>query len=167
MTNFTNILVPTDFSDNSLPALEFAQNLAKFSKAVLHVIHIVEPILNTEKLWSGDNKEGFEKTRELNAEEDLRRFINKISPNGIRIIEVLKSGRPHEQILNYASKNQIDLIVIASHGWTGLSHILAGNVTNKVFRYSEIPTICVKSTNLIFQKDDLTARGDFAENWVG
>ncbi|MGA7721377.1 MAG: universal stress protein [Ignavibacteriaceae bacterium] len=167
MTNFGNILVPTDFSDNSLQALEFAQSLAKFSKAILHIIHVVEPILNTEKYWSGDNKEGFEKTRELNAEEDLRRFINKISPKGVKIIEVLKSGKPHEQILKYSIKNNIDLIVIASHGWSGLSHMLTGNVTNKIFHYSEIPTICVKSNNLIFQKDDLTARDDFAENWVG
>jgi nucleotide-binding universal stress UspA family protein len=167
MMNFTNILVPTDFSDNSLQALEFAHSLAKFTKATLHVIHIVEPILNTEKYWTRDNKEGFEKTRELNAEEDLRRFINRISPQGVRIIEALKSGRPHEQVLKYSQKNNIDLIVIASHGWTGLSHMITGNVTNKIFRYSEIPTICVKANNLVFQKDALAARGDFAENWVG
>jgi nucleotide-binding universal stress UspA family protein len=93
MTNFNNILVPTDFSDNSLQALDFALNLANSSTAVLHIIHVVEPILNTEKYLGRDNKEGFEKTRELNAEEDLRRFINRISPKGTKIIEVLKSGK--------------------------------------------------------------------------
>ena len=167
MTNFTNILVPTDFSDNSLQALEFAHSLAKYSKAVLHVIHIVEPILNTEKYGSRDNKEGFEKTRELNAEEDLRRFVNRISPQGVHIIEALKSGKPHEQILKYSNKNHMDLIVIASHGWTGLSHMITGSVTNKVFRYTAIPTICFKSNNFVFQKGNLTAKGDFADNWVG
>jgi nucleotide-binding universal stress UspA family protein len=167
MTNFANILVPTDFSDNSLHALEFAHSLAKYSTAVLHVLHVVEPILNTEKYWAKENKEGFEKTRELNAEEDLRRFINRISPQGVRIVEVLKSGKPHEQVLKYSHNNHIDLIVISSHGWTGLSHMITGNVTNKVFRYSEIPIICVKSNNLISQKDAFAARGDFAENWVG
>jgi nucleotide-binding universal stress UspA family protein len=167
MTNFSNILVPTDFSDNSFQALEFAHCLAKNSKAVLHVLHVVEPILNTEKYWNRDNKEGFEKTRELNAEEDLRRFINRISPQGVKIIEALKSGKPHEQVLKYSHKNHIDLIVIASHGWTGMSHMITGNVTNKIFRYSEIPTICVKSNNLVIQNGTFTAKGDFAENWVG
>jgi nucleotide-binding universal stress UspA family protein len=167
MLNFKNILVPTDFSDNSIQALEFALNLAKSNKAALHVLHVIEPILNTEKLWSSGNKEEFEKTRELNAEEDLRRFINKISPGGVRIIEALKSGKPHEQVLKYSHKNHIDLIVIASHGWTGLSHMITGNVTNKIFRYSEVPIICVKSGNLIMQKDAIAAREDYAENWVG
>ena len=167
MTNFSNILVPTDFSDNSFQALEFALCLAKSSKAVLHVLHVVEPILNTEKYWSKDNKEGFEKTRELNAEEDLRRFINRISLQGVKIIEALKSGKPHEQVLKYSYKNHIDLIVIASHGWTGMSTMITGNVTNKIFRYSEIPTICIKSTNLAVQNGALSARSDFAENWVG
>lgn len=167
MANFTNILVPTDFSDNSLQALKFAHSLAKSSDAVLHVIHIVEPILNTEKYWPRGDKEGFEKTRELNAEEDLRRFINRISSQGVGIVEVLKPGKPHEQILRYSHKNNIDLIVIASHGWTGLPHMITGNVTNKIFRYSEIPVVCVKSHNLILQNEAFTVRGEFAENWVG
>ena len=167
MTNFSNILVPTDFSDNSLQALDFALNMANSSKAVLHIIHVVEPILNTEKYWGRNNKEGFEKTRELNAEEDLRRFINRISPKGIKIIEVLKSGKPHEQVLKYSKDNNIDLIIVASHGWTGFSHMITGNVTDKIFRFSEIPIICVKSNNLVLQNDALTANGDYAENWVG
>ena len=62
MGDFNNILVPTDFSDNSLQALKFAHKLGKSNKALLHVIHVVEPILNTEKYWTSENKEGFEKT---------------------------------------------------------------------------------------------------------
>ena len=45
--------------------------------------------------------------------------------------------------------------------------MITGNVTNKLFRYSEIPIICVKSNNLVVQNDVLYCRGDYAENWVG
>ena len=167
MVNFTNILVPTDFSENSVQALEFAHYLAKPIKAVLHVLHIVEPVLRTEQNRNRFSEEKFERSKFLEAEEELRRFINKISPQGIQIIEALAPGKPHEQILQYSIKNNIDLIVIASHGWTGLSHLITGNVANKVLRYSEVPTICIKSNNLVMQNGNISHKSTFAENWFG
>ncbi len=167
MVSFTNILVPTDFSDNSVQAFEFAHYLAKQSKAKLHVLHVVEPVLHSEDKQNKFSEERFEKSRLLDAEEDLRRFVNKISPQGVLIVEALNPGKPHEQVLSYSRKNHIDLIVISSHGWTGLSHLITGNVANKILRYSEVPTICIKSNALILQKDSPMIRNTFAENWVG
>ncbi len=167
MVNFTNILVPTDFSENSLQALEFAHYLAKQSKAKLHVLHVVEPSPHSENSQNRFSEERFEKSRLLDAEEDLRRFVNKISPQGITIIEALHPGKAYEQVLNYSRKNRIDLIVISSHGWTGLSHLITGNVTNKIMRYSDIPTICIKSNTLVSQKEIPSVKNTFAENWVG
>lgn len=167
MVKFTNILVPTDFSDSSVRALEFAHFLALSSKAILHVLHIVEPIINTGLGKDHFTREKFEGSKLLEAEEDLRRFINKISPQGIKIIEALQHGKPHEQILQYSAKNQIDLIVIASHGCTGLSHLITGNVANKVIRFSEVPTICIKTNNLFLQKENSFHKNTFAENWFG
>ena len=69
--------------------------------------------------------------------------------------------------MSYAKDNQIDLIVIASHGWTGLSHLITGSVADKVLRNSDIPTICVKSNIPLLEKDKATFRNPFAENWVG
>ncbi|MHB1687194.1 MAG: universal stress protein [Ignavibacteriaceae bacterium] len=166
MVDYKNILVPTDFSANSVEALEFGHLLAKQNKAILHVLHIIEPVYNPNQILDDFNEKRFEQSRYLDAEEELRRFINKVSSQGVDIIEALNSGKPYEQILNYSRKNRIDLIVIASHGWTGLSHLITGNVANKVLRYSEIPTVCVKS-NTIFQKDSVSHRSTFAENWVG
>jgi len=166
MVNFQNILVPTDFSVNSVQALEFGQMLAKQNRAILHVLHIIEPVYNANQILDDFNEKRFEQSRILDAEEELRRFVNKISSQGIDIIEALTPGKPHEQILNYSRKNHIDLIVIASHGWTGLSHLITGNVANKVLRYSDIPIICVKS-NVPLQKETISLRNTFAENWVG
>lgn len=167
MVSFTNILVPTDFSDNSIQAFEFAHYLAKQSKADLHVLHIIEQVLHPEDNRNKSIEERFEKSRLLDAEEQLRRFINKISPQGVNIIEALTHGKPHEEILGYIHRKGIDLIVISSHGWTGMSHLVTGNVTNKILRYSEVPTICVKSNALVLQKEQNASRSTFAENWVG
>ncbi len=167
MISLKNILVPTDFSDNSFPAFEFAHYLAKQCKAVLHVLHVYEPV-STNKYNSNHNVEQrFEKTRYLNAEEELRRFINKISPQGVEIVEAMNPGKPFEQILSYTKFNKIDLVIISSHGWTGLSHLITGNVTNKILRYSQVPTICIKSGRFAAYKDFHEVSSSVAENWVG
>lgn len=164
--NYKNILVPTDFSDNSIQALEFACVLARYSQSVLHVIHIIEPVLQSFRSADGFHQARFEQSRLLDAEEEMRRFLSNISMKDIQIVETLNSGKPHEQILLYTRKTKIDLIVIASHGWTGLTHLITGNVANKVMRYSDIPTICVKANNLM-QKEAHYPKTSFAENWVG
>ncbi len=167
MLDFKNILVPTDFSSNSIPALELGCHLAKQNKSVLHVLHIIDQFYKSKPIRDEFNLKRFEQTRFLEAEEELRRFINKVSFQGMPLMEVLKEGKAHEQILLYAKNNNIDLIVIASHGWTGLSHLITGSVANKVLRYSDIPTICVKSNNFVAQKNTATFKSTYAENWVG
>ena len=166
MVSFKNILVPTDFSANSLQALEFGHTLAQQKQSILHVLHIIEPVYNQNSLLDNFDEKQFQKSRILDAEEELRRFVNKISCQGVEIIEALHPGIPDEQILRYSKKNDIDLIIIASHGWTGLSHLITGNVANKVLRYSEVPTICIKA-NIPLQKENRSLRNTFAENWVG
>jgi len=167
MLNFKNILVPTDFSENSTHALEFAHYLAKQSNSALHVLHIIEPINRSKPFNDNFTELRFERSRFLEAEEELRRFVNKISLQGVQIIEALDPGKPHEQILSYSRHHKIDLIVIASHGWTGLTNMTTGSVANKILRTSEIPTILVKSNALVMQKGIQNTKSTFAENWVG
>ncbi len=167
MLKFKNILVPTDFSENSINALEFAHYVAQQNKSAIHVLHIIEPI-NRSKLFNDNFSESrFERSRYLDAEEELRRFINKISFQGVQIIEALNPGKPHEQILIYSRHHSIDLIVIASHGWTGITSMATGSVANKILRSSEVPTILVKSNTFVLQKGILNTKNTFAENWVG
>lgn len=166
MISIKNILAPTDFSENSFPAFEFAHYLSVQCKAVLHVLHVYEPIAS-KKYNNQFVEQRFEKSRYLNAEEELRRFINRISPQGIQIVEAMVPGKPYEQIINYSKAKQIDLVIIASHGWTGLSHLITGNVTNRVLRYSQVPTICIKTGKVELQKNITESSGSFAEYWFG
>lgn len=164
MNSFKNILVPTDFSKNSSLAYEFSLNFIKKSNTALHIMHVVEPMFHNQ-LNSGIIPAGFERDRILEAEEDLERFINTYSNAGIELYRIIKTGKPYEEILKYAKSSRIDMIIIATHGWTNLSHILAGNVTKKVLKLSEVPVICIKTN--VYQTPETFQQESLAENWVG
>jgi nucleotide-binding universal stress UspA family protein len=167
MLDYKNILVPTDFSDNSIQALELAQILSKFNNASLHVMYVLEPAHISFGIDESFHKDRHAQSRLLAAEEEMRRFINKTSLKEINIVEIVLLGKPNEQILCYAHQKKIDLIIMASHGWTGLTNLLTGSVTNKVMRYTDIPMICIKANKLVLQKGPDSDKSSCAENWVG
>jgi nucleotide-binding universal stress UspA family protein len=164
--NYRNILVPVDFSANSVQAFDFAQQLALPNNSILHIIHIIDPFIDVGLSSNSAYKENIISMRVRNANEELRKFIDEIPHPGVNIVEVLKSGEPYEEILDYCGKQKIDLIIIASHGWTGLYNLPMGNVASKVMRYASIPVICLKTENSI-QKKDILENEAIAENWVG
>jgi nucleotide-binding universal stress UspA family protein len=147
MLALKNILVPIDFSVNSIQAFEFGLILAKPNNSFLHLMHVIDSFFYSENKYDDLRKESLREIRYRNAEEELKKFIYEVPRNDVKVIEVLVEGVPHSEILNYAQKNSIDLIVIASHGWTNLSTTMTGNIANKVFRYSDIPVVCVKLSN--------------------
>ncbi len=167
MIEFKNILVPVDFSDNSVQALDFGQYLAKQNKALLHVLHIIEPVYFPHESYKSDNDVYLHETRIRDAKRELSKFIVKNSKTGIDFTEVLNVGKPFEEILTYSQSKKIDVIVMASHGWTSLSHLTTGSVTNKVMRLSEIPVICVKVNNANLPKGTAASKYTLAENWMG
>ncbi len=82
---------------------------------------------------------------EDDAKNLLKEFKSKFS-NDINVKEVLLHGNDFEEIVDYSEKNEIDLIVIATHGRTGLLHTLLGSVAEKVIRYSKIPVLVITAT---------------------
>jgi nucleotide-binding universal stress UspA family protein len=82
---------------------------------------------------------------EDDAKNLLSEFKNRFSKE-VPVKEVLLHGNDFEEIVEYAEKNQIDLIVIATHGRTGLLHTLLGSVAEKVIRYSKIPVLVITAT---------------------
>jgi nucleotide-binding universal stress UspA family protein len=165
--NYGNILVPVDFSSNSVQAFDFAQQLALQNNSTLHIIHIIDPFIDVGYSSNSAYRENIISMRVRNANEELKKFIDEIPHPGVNIIEVLKSGEPYEEILSYCVKQKIDLIIIASHGWTGLYHLPMGNVASKVMKYANIPVVCLKTANAIMKKDSAENKEVMAENWVG
>jgi universal stress protein A len=162
--HFKNILVPTDFSDNSAKAYEFSLSLAKTNTAKLHLLHIVEPLFYNQEFSSYSDEFSFDRDRTFEAEEELERFINKFSNVGIEIERAIKAGKAHEEIINYSKDNGADLIIISTHGRKNM-HTVTGSVTKKILSFARVPVICIKA-NIPSVIENYKFM-NIVENWVG
>lgn len=166
MMQIKNILVPIDFSTSSYQVFELGHCLAKQNGANLHLIHVIDPVYCEEPQPKITEADFIRKIRFENAREELRKFKFEVPHSEVEITEVLVEGIPYKEILSYASQNDIDMIVIASHGWTNLSHMLMGSIADKIMRQADVPVICVKSNVAVIKNTEMRRRS-FAENWVG
>lgn len=143
MFKIKNILLPTDFSKISLTAAEYAVELAKEYNAKLHILSIVEktpPILAIRSLDL--SREKILESIDADAKEQMDSCVKKIKKLGnVEVIPVIRKGIDYEEIIKYSVEKKIDVIVIATHGRTGLLHTLLGSVAEKVIRYSKIPVL--------------------------
>ena len=147
MFNIKNILLPTDFSKLSLSAAQYAVDLAKQYNAKIHLLHVIEktpPILTIHSLDLSEEK--IIKSIEDDARESLNSTAAKLSEGGAEILTVLKKGLDYEEIVNYSQQNGTDVIVIATHGRTGILHTLIGSVAEKVIRYAKCPVLVITPT---------------------
>jgi universal stress protein A len=123
------ILITSDLSEFSLTALDHASSLGLLYAARLYILHV--------------NEQGHKRSEE-EAHIALERFVAaKVDPD-IRITQVIRSGHPAEEIHRFAVEEGIDLIVMATHGRTGLRHVVLGSVAEKVVRHSPIPVLTIK-----------------------
>lgn len=144
MTNIKKILVPTDLSEYARHALTYASELASTHGAVLHLLYVVD----TEWLvtYGGvalSYHEGtiLDRIKE-EGEKGLQQLRREIK--GIEIETTVVIGSPHVEIVRFSRENDIDLIVIATHGRTGLSHVLLGSVAERVVQMAPCPVLIVK-----------------------
>lgn len=144
MNIITKILVPTDLSDLSLMGLDYAQLLATQFNAhisLLHVICIV-PEFTAVPIDPGIAPSCC--TNDSLSTESPERFLaKKIQHNG-NITYIVRRGEPYREIITFAQEEGVDLIVMATHGRTGLAHVFLGSVAEKVVHHSTIPVLTVK-----------------------
>jgi universal stress protein A len=143
MFKIKNILLPTDFSNTSLTAAEYAVELAKEYDAKLHLLNVLEktpPILAIRSL--DISREKIIASIDADAKSQLDECLKKVKKFGnVKIVPVIKKGIDYEEIIKYSNEKKIDVIVIATHGRTGILHTLLGSVAEKVIRYSKIPVL--------------------------
>ncbi len=140
-----SILVPTDFSDPSNNALNYAKEMARSSEAVLHLMHVVEPTVYPAD-W-GYSQVGFiDIEHELSsaADKELEKNCKELLAEGFTVVKSVCSGRASDEIIKYATDNQIDLISIATHGRSGIEHFLFGSTTERVLRKAPCPVLAVR-----------------------
>ena len=136
------ILVPTDFSDCSLDALEYAAVVASQSKASVELLHVLEPVyygLDFTFEHAGER----ERKRKQIAQvlEDVSADLSKA---GILVKTGIRGGMPPDTILEYVQTSASDLIIMGTHGRRGLSHLMTGSVTEAVLRRGRCPVLAVR-----------------------
>ena len=139
--NVKKILAPIDFSELSMEAMRGAMELAKDVGAEVHLVHVVAPHHVFIPLPLATNAE---QSRELvreaamleQAEEELRRIKKDEFGDSKNVVTFAEVGHPVQKLLDYAKRNEIDLIMLATHGRTGAEHLVIGSVAEKLVRYA-------------------------------
>ncbi|HMR08667.1 MAG TPA: universal stress protein [Polyangiaceae bacterium] len=142
------ILVPVDYSDRCRHALSYAIFLADKLGATVDVVHIWDrPAYVPETMVVGKPGTAPKSLADLireNAEADMTDFLGKTQvPPGMSVAHHLESGEPASTILETAKKSGTDLIVMGTHGRTGVRHFLLGSVAEKLVRLSPVPVLTV------------------------
>ena len=145
------VLVPVDFSGDSLNALAYARALVKPFKAEVMLVHVIEPIYYAapaDMYMTSPNLATIIDEQQRLAAQRLNRIAADLAKQGLRARTVLKTGSPAQVIIETARRSGIDLIVMATHGHTGLAHLFMGSVAEKVVRTATCAVLTVRSTLL-------------------
>ena len=148
-TPFTRILVPTDFSELSGVALEFGQELAERCGASLHLLHVIEdPFSAGAKIPSEVYVPDVPSLRAAlvaEAEAQLARLVPDRVRDALRVTTDVKVGKAASVICDEAATTSCDLIVMGTHGRTGVAHLFLGSVAEKVVRTAPCPVLTIRS----------------------
>jgi nucleotide-binding universal stress UspA family protein len=144
-TSYRRILWPTDFSALAKAALPYAVDLAADSAAELVLLHVLTPPV----AYAGPEIPGalwgeLQQKNRVAAREELRRLAAQVKRPKVRVHTVLAEGVPFDQILKVAKRLRCDLIVVATHGRTGLAHVVMGSVAENVVRRATCPVLTVR-----------------------
>ncbi len=144
MLEIKKILVPIDFSDYSLKALDYAIDFAALTKAELFIVNVIEPIVYPTDFTMGEVVPTFESTIEVNFSEQLKKIAEEKIGDKLNYHLLTKEGRPFLEIISAAKETDADLIIIATHGHTGMEHILFGSTAEKVVRKAPCPVLSLR-----------------------
>jgi len=146
MIELARILFPTDLSDAAAEAQAYAFALAEKFNAELHVLSVIQdmalvsPDPNMPWLVPASNLQEVKQS----VEEALQKIPEPQWPNAKPVQRLIRIGVPFMEIIKYAKEADIDLVVVGTHGRSGLSHVLLGSVAERVVRKAPCPVLTVK-----------------------
>jgi len=139
------IMVPVDFSEYSKDALQYAAELGRQFKAELLLVYVVESVGYPADLgYAQVDISAIEKDLSDRARGELDDLAAKYAGANLKIRSVVHTGRPFVEILRAARDFDADMIVIATHGHTGVEHMLFGSTAEKVVRKAPCPVLVVR-----------------------
>ena len=143
---YQHVLVPTDGSDGTRQAVVHGATIAQRFDATLHALSIVP-----------EGPYGTLEGEEGEAERDAKRAVEQVedeaSRKGVETVTAVRRGVPDEEILGYAEGNAIDMIVMGTHGRTGLDRVIVGSVTETVVRKATVPVVTVRVQETVSVQD--------------
>ena len=168
MINIRRILVPTDFSDNAKAAVDYGCELARQFNAELHLLNVVDSHIaaySVEMDMFGTANHAYDI---VEAQKRAVRMLDELpglAGDGCSIVRQTELGAPCPEIARYARENDIDLIAISIHGYTGLTHFLLGSTAENIVRTAPCPVLTVRPEGHQFvnQTDDCQSKqADFS-----
>jgi nucleotide-binding universal stress UspA family protein len=143
---YKKVLFCTDFSKDSDCAFDYAFGIAKRDEGMLYIFHVIPLIPQQSHFERHLTKKQLEKMQ-ATLQEDRERMFNdkylRFIKDKTKVKVVTESGREDEKILEFIQKEKIDIVVIGTHGRTGIEHAFLGSVAEKVVRRSPIPVFVI------------------------
>ncbi|MFC7176788.1 universal stress protein [Halosegnis marinus] len=140
---YDDILLPVEGSDAATAATSHAAELATTYDATVHVLAVADTRNRFESPTSGLAPDAWDEAQHENAREAAAAATAAL-PDGVAVEEHLAEGIPEDVILDRVGEHAIDLVVMGTHGRTGLDHYLIGSVTEDVVRKSSAPVLTVR-----------------------
>ena len=143
------ILVPTDYSPHAQRALEWAGSLAATYQAEIVLLHVVPP---ASAMWAPDVEAERRIEKELaqlgtRTEERLKAEASTLRQQVREVLPLVIHGQPFMEICEVAKGHAVDLIVMGTHGRTGIDHVLLGSVAERVVRHAPCPVLTVREAD--------------------
>ncbi len=142
LLSIRKIMVPTDFTTYSDHAIEYAIMVARKFKAKMLLVHVIEPLAYsvTDTMQVFDHYTALKTVAKPILENLQKRLLKK----GLKVDSILLDGNPYLEIVKKSREAGVDLIIMGTHGRTGIEHILMGSVAERVVRLASCPVVTVR-----------------------
>ena len=137
----SHFLAPLDFSEHADHALEYAIGLAQALQARLTLLHVIHT-----PAWAGGEFTAQMTDLERDAEHALEPYCRRIQAAALEGTYMVRQGIPWHEIVEVAKQRHVDLILMSTHGYTGLQHVLLGSVAERVVRHAPCPVLVTRQS---------------------
>ncbi len=146
MMTVDHFLVPLDFSTHAEQALDYAIAWAQKLQAHLTLLHVIQPPLGASADMGAWPSATFVEELEAEITHDMEAYLARVTAAGLEGEMVVVHGVPFQEILDTAKARQVDLIIMGTHGRTGLLHVLLGSVAEKVVRLAPCSVLVARQS---------------------
>jgi len=147
MKTFKTILYATDFSESSLTAADYALTLVKLTGARLKVLHVIGELADPRRSQlQPETLCLLERELEAQAIKEMKSFCRERFGNDIEYEKEVVVGTPFQEILKRVEKGDVDLVVVGTHGRTGIEHVIVGSTAERLVRRSRVPVLTVRQS---------------------